>query len=336
MSWRARRLRAVADDESGRGSRRRGLPFCARSSELWNSVACWRPPRPANPRGRRARLTGGAPARVKCSFRRFRCSPHEPFPDHRHHRRHEGRAPGRARRRGGPRERGRPRSSPPTSSRRKRSTSWRSTAAGLICMPITAAHAARLNLAPMVPQNRSVHGTNFTVSIEAAHGVTTGISAADRAHTIRVAARAGREAVRHRAAGPRVSADRAAGRRAGARRAHRGLLRPRRARRAHAGGRAVRDHECRRHDGAAARSRDVRAPSMACKIGAIADLIQHRSRTERLVERIAERPLAHRARRVPPGRLSRQALRRDASRARSRAGVARTPRRWCACTSRCR
>jgi 3,4-dihydroxy-2-butanone 4-phosphate synthase len=48
---------------------------------------------------------------------------------------------------------------------------------GLICMPITAAHAERLNLAPMVAQNRSVHGTNFTVSIEAARGVTTGISA---------------------------------------------------------------------------------------------------------------------------------------------------------------
>src|SRR5215470_6514148 len=59
---------------------------------------------------------------------------------------------------------------------------------GLICMPITAEHAQRLNLAPMVPQNRSVHGTNFTVSIEAAQGVSTGISAADRAHTIRVAA----------------------------------------------------------------------------------------------------------------------------------------------------
>src|SRR6266705_2111292 len=58
---------------------------------------------------------------------------------------------------------------------------------GLICMPITEEHARRLNLSPMVPINRSVHGTNFTVSIEAAHGVTTGISAADRAHTIRVA-----------------------------------------------------------------------------------------------------------------------------------------------------
>ena len=51
---------------------------------------------------------------------------------------------------------------------------------GLVCMPITESHARRLNLGPMVPTNRSVHGTNFTVSIEAASGVTTGISAADR------------------------------------------------------------------------------------------------------------------------------------------------------------
>src|SRR5258708_7093866 len=61
---------------------------------------------------------------------------------------------------------------------------------GLVCMPITEAHAERLNLLPMVARNRSVHGTNFTVSIEAASGVTTGISAADRAHTIKVAASA--------------------------------------------------------------------------------------------------------------------------------------------------
>ncbi len=60
-------------------------------------------------------------------------------------------------------------------------------ARGLICMPITETHAKRLNLPPMVQHNRSVHGTNFTVSIEAAHGVTTGISAADRARTIKVA-----------------------------------------------------------------------------------------------------------------------------------------------------
>jgi 3,4-dihydroxy 2-butanone 4-phosphate synthase/GTP cyclohydrolase II len=60
---------------------------------------------------------------------------------------------------------------------------------GLICMPITAEHAQRLNLGPMTGSNRSVHGTNFTVAIEAAEGVSTGISAADRAHTIRVASR---------------------------------------------------------------------------------------------------------------------------------------------------
>src|SRR5690606_39668442 len=50
------------------------------------------------------------------------------------------------------------------------------------------AHAERLGLRPMVEQNRSRHGTNFTVSIEAAEGISTGISAHDRALTIKVAA----------------------------------------------------------------------------------------------------------------------------------------------------
>src|SRR5579859_4021175 len=58
---------------------------------------------------------------------------------------------------------------------------------GLICMSITEEHAARLGLRPMVEQNRSRHGTNFTVSIEAAEGIATGISAHDRALTIKVA-----------------------------------------------------------------------------------------------------------------------------------------------------
>jgi len=58
---------------------------------------------------------------------------------------------------------------------------------GLICMPITIERARQLNLAPMVAVNRAPHGTNFTVSIEAAEGVTTGISAHDRSHTIRTA-----------------------------------------------------------------------------------------------------------------------------------------------------
>src|SRR5213075_3005440 len=58
---------------------------------------------------------------------------------------------------------------------------------GLICMPVTEAHAARLGLKPMVSENRSRHGTNFTNSIEAAEGIATGISAHDRALTIRIA-----------------------------------------------------------------------------------------------------------------------------------------------------
>src|SRR5919197_2250955 len=61
---------------------------------------------------------------------------------------------------------------------------------GLICMPLTVEHANRLGLKPMVEQNRSRHGTNFTVSIEAAEGISTGISAHDRALTIKVAAAA--------------------------------------------------------------------------------------------------------------------------------------------------
>src|SRR5882672_5260889 len=57
---------------------------------------------------------------------------------------------------------------------------------GLVCMPITESHAERLGLKPMVEQNRSRHGTNFTASIEAAEGIATGISAHDRALTIKV------------------------------------------------------------------------------------------------------------------------------------------------------
>src|SRR5689334_22627763 len=59
---------------------------------------------------------------------------------------------------------------------------------GLVCLTITEVHAHRLGLRPMVEQNRSRHGTNFTVSIEAAEGIATGISAADRALTVRVTA----------------------------------------------------------------------------------------------------------------------------------------------------
>ena len=60
---------------------------------------------------------------------------------------------------------------------------------GLICMPITRERCKQLNLLLMVNKNEARFATNFTVSIEAAEGITTGISAYDRAHTIRTAAR---------------------------------------------------------------------------------------------------------------------------------------------------
>jgi len=58
---------------------------------------------------------------------------------------------------------------------------------GLICMPLAGDDCERLRLDAQVVRNTSSHGTAFTVSIEAASGVTTGISAADRARTIEVA-----------------------------------------------------------------------------------------------------------------------------------------------------
>jgi len=60
-------------------------------------------------------------------------------------------------------------------------------ARGLVCLPLAGAVCDRLGLRPQVERNASRMGTAFTVSIEAASGVTTGISAADRARTIRVA-----------------------------------------------------------------------------------------------------------------------------------------------------
>lgn len=60
---------------------------------------------------------------------------------------------------------------------------------GLICAPITEERAAHLGLQRMVAHNREMYATDFTVSVDAAKGVTTGISAADRAATIKVLAR---------------------------------------------------------------------------------------------------------------------------------------------------
>ena len=58
---------------------------------------------------------------------------------------------------------------------------------GLICLTLTRDRCEYLNLPPMAAQNGATHGTAFTVSIEAANGVTTGISASDRARTIKAA-----------------------------------------------------------------------------------------------------------------------------------------------------
>lgn len=58
---------------------------------------------------------------------------------------------------------------------------------GLICLALTEERARELDLEPMVPQGTALHGTNFTISIDAIHGTTTGISAHDRALTIKTA-----------------------------------------------------------------------------------------------------------------------------------------------------
>lgn len=60
---------------------------------------------------------------------------------------------------------------------------------GLICLPLSESHCQKLGLAMMTANNLSSHRTAFTVSIEAAKGVTTGISATDRSHTIKTAVR---------------------------------------------------------------------------------------------------------------------------------------------------
>ncbi len=63
-------------------------------------------------------------------------------------------------------------------------------ARGLICLPLSQERCQQLNLPLMVSDNNAKHATNFTVSIEAAEGVTTGISAADRATTVQAAVKA--------------------------------------------------------------------------------------------------------------------------------------------------
>lgn len=164
-------------------------------------------------------------------------------------------------------------------------------ARGLICMPITAAHAARLNLSPMVADNRSSHGTAFTTSIEAAKGVSTGISAADRARTVRAATARNAKAediVQPGHIFPLIAKEGGVLIRAGHTEAACDL--------AELAGlsRAGVICEILNQDGSMARLPDLIpfAEQHGLKIGTIADLIRHRLATETLVERVNERDVA--------------------------------------------
>jgi len=161
---------------------------------------------------------------------------------------------------------------------------------GLICMPLTAAHAERLGLKPMVSENRSRHGTNFTASIEAAEGIATGISAHDRALTIRVASAAGAAAsdiVQPGHVFPLIAQDGGVLVRAGHTEACCDLARV-----AGLNPTAVLC-EIMRADGTMARLPDLMqfAAEHRLKIGTIADLIEYRSRNESMVQRAAERDI---------------------------------------------
>src|SRR3954470_2888243 len=161
---------------------------------------------------------------------------------------------------------------------------------GLICMPITEERAQRLGLRPMVEQNRSRHGTNFTVSIEAAEGIATGISAHDRALTVKVAAAENakpEDIVQPGHVFPLIAHPGGVLVRAGHTEACCDL-----ARLAGLTPAAVLC-EIMRDDGTMARMPDLLefAAEHQLKIGTIADLIEYRSRNESLVQRTLEREL---------------------------------------------
>jgi len=159
---------------------------------------------------------------------------------------------------------------------------------GLICLTVSEARCRQLNLPLMVRDNRSSHGTAFTVSIEAAAGVTTGISAADRARTVQAAvAKQARPAdiVQPGHIFPLMAQNggvlvRAGHTEAGCDLAQLAGLEP-----------ASVICEILKDDGSMARLPDLLefAQVHGLKIGTIADLIHYRSENETLVERVAER-----------------------------------------------
>jgi 3,4-dihydroxy 2-butanone 4-phosphate synthase/GTP cyclohydrolase II len=159
---------------------------------------------------------------------------------------------------------------------------------GLICLTLTETRCRQLNLPLMVANNNSPHGTNFTVSIEAAEGVTTGISAADRARTVQAAVRADAgpaDIVQPGHIFPLKAQDggvlvRAGHTEAGCDLAQLAGVTP-----------AAVICEILKEDGEMARLPDLIEFGRAhgIRIGTIADLIQYRSRTESLVQRVSER-----------------------------------------------
>ena len=127
-------------------------------------------------------------------------------------------------------------------------------AGGLICVPMVGARLDELHIPQMVRDNTAVHETAFTVSVEARGVTTTGISAHDRAATIKKLLDPEARAGRLLAARTHLSAARARRRRAGARRTDRSGGRFGAPRRTLSGRRDLRDHGRRRHDGAPRRT----------------------------------------------------------------------------------
>ncbi|MEY4285882.1 MAG: hypothetical protein RL111_2557 [Pseudomonadota bacterium] len=161
---------------------------------------------------------------------------------------------------------------------------------GLICLTLTRERCEHLRLPPMAVRNGTVYSTAFTVSIEAAEGVTTGISAADRARTIAVAVAKNTQAsdlVQPGHVFPLQAVDGGVLMRAGHTEAGCDLA-------AMAGcSPASVICEIMKDDGTMARLPDLVefAQRHQLKIGTIADLIAYRSRTESLVDKVLSRPL---------------------------------------------
>ena len=162
---------------------------------------------------------------------------------------------------------------------------------GLICLTLTRERCEYLNLPPMAARNGTVYSTAFTVSIEAAEGVTTGISAADRARTVQVAVAANTQPTDLVQPGhifPLQAVDGGVLMRAGHTEAGCDLA-------AMAGcSPAAVICEIMKDDGTMARLPDLEifAQQHGLKIGTIADLIGFRSQHESLVTRAGSRRLA--------------------------------------------